>query len=74
VSSVPACGARSWATSEIQGVFGEEVLRGSRQQRDFGVEQGSVQAGDAVALAGGPPPAHPVSDRKPPKAVNRSRR
>ena len=41
----------------IQRVVGEEALRADGQQRDLDVEQRTVQTGDAVPAAGGPPSA-----------------
>ena len=49
----------------IQRVIDEEALRAGGQQRNLDVEQGAVQAGDAVSLTGRPPSPQPMADGQP---------
>ena len=57
----------------IQRVIAEEALRADGQQRNLDVEQGAVQAGDAVSLTGRPPSPQPMADGQPAQRVDRSR-
>ena len=56
----------------VEGVVGEEVFRGSGEQRDLRVQQRSVEHRDPVPLACGPPPTKPMAHGQPAQWIQRS--
>lgn len=57
----------------VEGVVGEVVLSGHREQRDLTVDDARIEGDDAVACAGRPPSAQPVPECQPAQCLKRLR-